>query len=83
MEWEIREVEAWGNKEDGYEWNTSYHICGYVSNAKNERRAFVRQLNKRGIYFKRNRTVIVDSGDILEICDRATLEPLYAAIPRS
>ena len=81
MEWEIREIDAWGNKQDGYEWNTSYHVGDYTSDAKDQKRAFVHQLNRHGIFFKLNRTVIVDDGDILEVRDRKTTEPLYAAIP--
>ena len=78
--YEIREIDAWADPDAGWTWNTSYLVGEMTTNAENVKRAFVRFLNKRGICFKLNRTIIEDCWDIIEIQDRKTREPLYAAI---
>ena len=81
MKFEIREIDAWMDC-DGWTWNSSYHIGEFTTNAKNEKRAFTNALARiAGIRFKLNRTIIYDDGDIIEIQDRKTHEPLFAAIP--
>lgn len=78
---EIREIDGW-MYDDNWIWNTSYFIGHMKTSAKDEKRAFARYLNKHGIYFKKNRTIIdvQDGGSILEVQDRKTKEPLYVAI---
>ena len=78
---EVRQVDAWFY-DDSWTWNTSYFIGKMTTSAKDEKRAFIRFLNKKGIYFKKNRTIIdvQDGGSILEVQDRKTKEPLFAAI---
>lgn len=68
--------------DEGWIWNTSYLVGYFSTSAKNEKRAFIRFLNNKGIYFKKNRTIIdvQDGGYILEVQDRKTKEPLFAAI---
>lgn len=87
VKFEAREVDAWREPApdgDGTAWtyNASYYIGTFKSAAKDPRRAFTRYLKARGIVFKRNRTRIYDDGDIIEITDRKTGEPLYCAITR-
>lgn len=48
---EIREIDAW-MYDDCWNWNTSYFI-GHMKTGGNEKRAFIRYLNKQGIYFKK------------------------------
>ena len=79
---EIRQIDAWGNKNDGFEWNESFHITDFETSAKDEKRAFRNSLAKAGIYFKPHKTEIYDDGEILELQDRYTKEPLFAAIPQ-
>ena len=82
MKFEIRQLDAWGNNEEGYEINTSYLMGTMETRAKNEKQAFTRYLaNKHGITFKRNRTRIEFDGDCYTIIDRKTKEPLFIAIP--
>ena len=82
MKYELRELDAWGNKEDGYTYNTSYHIGYMVTSAKNERRAILNHLRKHhGIIFKRASIKTIYDGDIYEICCRKTEQPIIAAIP--
>lgn len=82
MKYEIRQLDAWGNNEEGYEINTSYLMGTMVTRANNEKQAFTRYLaNRHGITFKRNRTRIEFDGDCYTIIDRKTKEPLFIAIP--
>lgn len=83
MKFEIRQLDAWGNNEEGYEINTSYLMGIMVTRSNNEKYAFTRYLaNKHGITFKKNRTRIEFDGDCYTIIDRKTKEPLFIAIPR-
>ena len=78
---EIRELDCW-YYDDQWNQNTSF-LVGYMqTSAKSEKRAFIRFLNSKGIYFKKNRTIIeeYDGGSIIEVQDRKTREPLYIAI---
>lgn len=77
---DVREIDAWSDPEGGWTWNSSYHI-GTMETAGDARRALTNYLGKHGISFKLNRTLIQDDGDVIEIVDRKTKEPLYAAIP--
>ena len=79
--YEIREIDALHDGEC-WTWNTSYNLGIMMTSARDERRAFTRYLQQRhGITFKRNRTRITWDGDVYEITDRKTGEPLFAAIP--
>lgn len=82
MMFEVRELDTWGNKRDGFETNTSYLYGTFTTKARNEKKAFTRYLaTKHGIIFKRNRTRIIFDGDCYTIIDRATEQPLFIAIP--
>ena len=78
---DVREIDAWNDPECGWIWNSSFHIGTMETAAKDEKRALVNYLKKRGISFKLNRTIIYDDGFVIEIQDRKTKEPLFAAIP--
>ena len=69
---------------DSWIWNAGYTIGHFSTKAKDEKKAFARYLKSKGISFKLNRTIIdvQDGGSILEIQDRKTKEPLFAAIYR-
>lgn len=83
MKFEIREVDAWADDDCCWVWNASYYLGTLTTKAKNVKRAFVRYLkSRRGIVFRRGRVIVADDdgGDVLEIRDRRTGEPLFAAI---
>ena len=81
ISFEIRQLDAWGNAEEGYEINTSYLLGTMATKAQNERKAFTDWLRKHcGIIFKKNRTLIEFDGDCYTIIDRKTKEPLFIAI---
>lgn len=78
---EIRQIDAMNIEEEGWIWNTSYHIGEFKTSATDERRAFLYALHKLGIVCKRGRMAVISDGDIYELQDRRTKEPLFAAIP--
>ena len=80
MKYEIRQIDSLYDG-DTWTWNSSYLLTTFQTKAKNEKRAFVNALKKYGIAFKKNRTRIEYDGDIYEITDRKTGEPLFAMIP--
>jgi len=83
MKFEVREIDGWRDI-DGWSWNSSFFLGNFITNAKTvkgEKRAFCNFLRKRGIVFKKNRTLIDFDGAVYEIIDRKTKEPLFAAIP--
>lgn len=87
--YEVREVDALAEYDDpddteetpAWIWNTSYRL-GEFTTAGDVPRAFRRALAKMGIQFYKGRTVTEYDGNVYEIVDRATREPLFAAIPR-
>ena len=78
MRFEIRKIDAWFY-DDGWVWNESWKICEF-STIGNPKRAFRRAM-KNIATFERGSTLVVDDGDIIEIIDRKTKEPLFAALP--
>ncbi len=79
---EIRQVEAWKDEESAWYWNTSYHVGEFsVLDGANEKRAFLRALHKFGITLIPNKSKVVCIDDIYEVQNRATGEPILAAIP--
>ena len=80
-QYEVREIDAW-NSPEGWTWNTSYYLGTMVTSAANVSKALSNYLKRRhGITFKANRTRTQDDGNVIEIIDRKTGEPLFAAIP--
>lgn len=81
INFDVLDVDAWTDPEGGWTYNQAFTI-GHFSTRGNEKRAFIRFLNKRGIYFKKGRTIIdvQDGGCIYEVQDRKTKEPLFAAV---
>lgn len=80
-QYEVREIDAWSSP-DGWTWNTSYYMGTMSTRAENVGKALSNYLkHHHGITFKANRTRTQDDGSIIEIIDRKTGEPLFAAIP--
>lgn len=83
IKFEIRQIDAWNYGDDeGWIWNTSYHMGEMTTKAQDIRKAFTAWMKRHlGISFKNNRTLIEYDGDCYTIIDRKTKEPLFAAIP--
>ena len=88
--YEIRQVDAWAEYDDpddpdeapAWTYNETWHL-GTFTTAADVSRAFRAALRRMGIRFYRGRTVTVYDGDMYEITDRATGEPLFVAIPQA
>ncbi len=78
--YEIRQINAIAY-DDGWSYNSTYHISTFTTTG-NPARAFRRALARFGIAFYRGRTRTEYDGDVYEIVDRATGEPLFCAIPQ-
>lgn len=79
--YEIRQIEALNYPDEGWVWNDSHVLGTLVTNAEHIRKSFTSWLRTRGIRFKKSQTRIVDdAGEIYEILDRKTDEPLFAMI---
>ena len=80
MKFEIRQIDAWPDGE-AWNYNESFRIGEFSTKAKNVKQAFFRALHGLGVFFYRGRVVVVDEGDLLEIQNRKSGEPLFVAIP--
>ena len=80
MKFEIRQIDAWYDGE-AWTYNESFRIGEFSTRAENVKRAFCRALHGLGVAFRRGCVVVVDDGELLEIQDRKSGEPLFAAIP--
>lgn len=79
--YEVREIDAWHDGE-GWTYNTSYPL-GTFTTTGDPARALRRYLKTHhGVTFYKGRTATEYDGDVYEIVDRATRQPLFAAIPQ-
>lgn len=78
--YEIRQIEAWADI-DGWTWNNSFNLGTFSTRAADHKRAFLNALHNLGIVCKRGKCKVYDYGDIMELQDRKTSEPLFAAVP--
>ena len=79
--YEVRQVDALMQDDCSWYYNETWHI-GEFSTVGDVPRAFRRALAKMGVTFYRGRTVPEYDGDVYEIIDRKTAEPLFVAIPQ-
>lgn len=86
--YEIRQVDAWAEYDDpddpdeapAWIYNETYRL-GTFTTTGDVPRAFRRALENLGVIFIKGRTATEYDGDVYEIVDRATREPLFAAVP--
>ena len=84
LEYEIRQVDALQEEEGYWVWNTSYHIAtvSIPANVKDLESALLYRMRKAGIVSRPGRTRLVSiDGNLYELQDRKTGEPLIAFIP--
>lgn len=80
--YEVREVDAWADGDQGWTYNTSYNIGSFASVSDNVSRAARKFLANNGIKFIKGKTKTVYDGSIYEIVSRKDYQPLYAIIPQ-
>jgi hypothetical protein len=78
--YEIREIDAW-MYDDSWTWNTSYRLGSFTTTG-DPARAFRRAIKRLGVTLYKGKTVTEYDGDVYEIVDRKTRQPLFAAIPQ-
>lgn len=79
--YELREIDALMEDENIWYWNTSYNIGTFTTKASDHKQAFLRAIHKLGITCKRGKCYVTYDGDVYELRNRKTDEPLLAAIP--
>lgn len=87
--YEIRQIDALADYDDpddpdeapGWTYNETWYL-GTFTTTGDVARAFRRALARMGVTFYRGRTATEYDGSIYEIVDRATRQPLFAAVPR-
>lgn len=81
MKYEIRQIDAMNIEGEGWYWNTSYKLGEFTTHSMDHKRAFLHALHKINIVLKRGKTAVINDGEIFEVQDRRTQQPLFAAIP--
>lgn len=79
--YEVRQVDAY-LYDDCWTYNTTYLIGTFTTYAEDIPRAIRYYLKSKGIVFQPHATRTEYDGDVYEIVDRKTGEPLFAAIPQ-
>ena len=79
---EVRQIDAWAEPCGGWTWNESCRLFDFKTEAKDEKRAFLRALHSHGISLCRGRCRVDYDGSIYEVCERKGGRPLLAAIPK-
>lgn len=79
--YEVHQVSAMMQDDESWYYNETWKMFEYTTTAADRARAFRRALARFGISFIKGRTRTEYDGDVYEIVDRKTGEPLYAAIP--
>jgi hypothetical protein len=76
----VLSIDAWGNPEEGYEWNQWFHVGSIDLDINNEDQDVI-QLMIDGGYLKEGSKglgEVEDDGFNLVILDKTTREPLFA-----
>lgn len=82
VRYEIRQVDALMQDDESWYYNETWHLGEFATASADVPRAFRRALANIGVTFYRGRTRTEYDGDVYEITDRRTGEPLFVAIPQ-
>ena len=84
-QYDLKSIDAWGNETDGYEWNASYTIEEAIFISDRATLEDIKALIIRAIFHEKEKadayTVLEYDGDIYELQDKETGQPLYALVP--
>ena len=82
MKYEIRSIEAWREPDGGWYWNNSYVIGSLVFEEPTTRR-ILRVFREEGYLSEesKGRATVWTDGEMFEIQDRRTGEPVFALLP--
>lgn len=79
--YEVHQISAMMQEDESWYYNETWKMFEYTTTAADRARAFRRALARFGISFIKGRTRTESDGDVLEIVDRKTGEPLFCAYP--
>jgi len=76
----VLSIDAWGNQEDGYEWNQWFNVGSIDLDLDAENREIIRAMVDAGYLTKAGLDVcdIDDDGYNIVILDKETREPVFA-----
>ena len=76
----VLSVDAWGNQEDGYDWNQWFNVGTIDIDLDDENREIIRAMVNAGYLTKAGLDVcdIEDDGYNIVILDKETREPVFA-----
>ena len=76
----VLSIDAWGNPEDGYEWNQWFHVGTIELNLDAENREIIQAMVNAGYLTPKGLDVatVEDDGYNLVIIDKETGEPAFA-----
>lgn len=83
--YEVKQIDAWMGPDEGWYWNDVYEL-GILNTAAGTKQGLKKALimfliNHAGILLNSRKISYYYDGDVLEIHDRFTDEPLFAMIP--
>ena len=76
----VLSIDAWGNQEDGYDWNQWFHVGTIDIDLDDENRDIIRAMVNAGYLTKAGLDVaeVEDDGYNIVILDKETREPVFA-----
>jgi hypothetical protein len=76
----VLSIDAWGNQEDGYEWNQWFNVGTIDLDLDDENREIIRAMVNAGYLTKAGLDVaeVEDDGYNIVIVDEETREPVFA-----
>ena len=76
----VLSIDAWGNSEEGYEWNQWFHVGSIDLDLKNEDQDVIQLMIDKGYLKEGSKGLgeVEDDGFNLVVLDKKTREPLFA-----
>ena len=76
----VLSIDAWGNPEEGYEWNQWFHVGSIDLDLKNEDQDVIQLMIDEGYLKEGSKGLgeVEDDGFNLVILDKTTRQPLFA-----
>lgn len=78
QEYKVLSIDAWGNKDDGYEWNNWFNVGSIEIYINSSESAIMQAMFDAGYITDSNGGYVNDDQYNLVICDKQTDEPLFA-----
>ena len=76
--YKVLSIDAWGNQEDGYEWNSWHNVGTIELDSIEDNTSIVRVMYRQGFITDMRLADIEDDEWNIVIVDKATREPVFA-----